>query len=259
MIKKIWLVPFLLVCIVTGTAAQNVNLQEIKNKLYLVNKSFDSAQYLAFDVEIQFSSDTVNGHFETDFQTANYAMHKRNIYVNVGGTEFMQNELFSITAYNNEQTMMVNRQKKKNSSFFPLKEFVDSTLNYFSNYYTITNDSANHTEYIDFVTDSANVLYKTMRISFEPRHHLLSRIEMSFLQPFNNEDVKTTGDSTSTAMPAVMVKKYIQMDFKNYHFLQNLDLFDQTKYIFYDRQRKEYTAAGKYLGYKIYASSISNE
>jgi hypothetical protein len=49
------------------------------------------------------------------------------------------------------------------------------------------------------------------------------------------------------------------MDFKNYHFLNDLNIFDQTKYIFYDRQRKEYSAAGKYLGYKIYASSIAPE
>ena len=255
---------FLWVAVLTDVHSQTNELNDVKQELYKINKRFDSAQFLAFDVEIEFKSDTILGRFEADRQKASYVLNGSNVYYSVAGMEYMQNDSFAITAYNNDQVMLVTKQAiKKNSSLFPLKEFVDSSLSHYSIYYTISIDSTGSDKVIKFKTDSINVPYQSIAIYYEPLHYTLLRVEMSFKQPFTNQENMYTvpDDSTAISSDAVvpaMVSKYINMDFKNYHFISDVEIFDYKRYIFYDRFRKAYMTTGKYLGYKLMASNLES-
>lgn len=238
--------------------SQSNNIDSVKYQLSRINQFYDSSSYLSFDVDLQYNTDTVLGKFEADRQLASYTLNRNNIYYHVGEMEYMQNDSFAITAYNSEHTLFVTKQVvQKSSNLFPLKEFSDSALTYFFNYYTVTVTDTSDDRVIRFKTDSLNVQYKEVSVFYDPHSFALTRVEMSFMGAPVPDDHPDSIPLTYSITPAA-IKKQIIMQFSNYKFVSNGDMFRDDQYIYFDRRRKIYTPVGKYKGYKLVGGNLEN-
>ena len=238
--------------ITTASFSQSSNPDSVISELKKINAFYDSAVFLGFDVNVLLTSDTVAGVFEHDHQTGTYMLNGKNVFYRIGETEYMQDDSFAITTYNQEHIMYVTKQMiKGNSSLFPINGFSDSAFQFFLSYYNVSVIDSGAERSIHFITDSASVLYKTININFYPGRNMLSSFDFSFkaaadAQPANG----------SSAVPELT--KTLSMKFDNYHFLTSGDVFNYRNYLFYDRERHEYLATGKYKGYKVITSNLEN-
>ena len=206
--------------------AQNNSLSNVKRILTNINSNIDKAEYLAFDVEIDLTSDTVLGKYESDSKKVNYILHKSNVYYAVDGVEYMQNDSFVVSVYEQEKMILLTKQFiNKNSSLFPLKSFSESALDQLASYYTITTFKSGSDSVIKFYSDSAAIAYKTIEVYYQPQSFTINKLTMGFMQPltFNNDN--NTQDTSNTppvvdTLPPPIVNKFITMKFVNYRFVE---------------------------------------
>ena len=255
----------LLLCIITlgkFAKAQTPLLDSARAELLLVNSAFDSSQYLAFNLDISYRSDSVNSTVETDQMSGNYVLNKKNLYSNMGGTEYIQTDSFSYTIYSGEKMMIMARNfVGRNSDAFPLRLFIDSVVHYYSENFNIVMDSipvdsVNSFKRISFIhksstttpLDSSN--YIKFLIEYNPDSYLPQKFE------FGYKEKNATEDSIPIT---VEYYKTVSMLFSHYHVFNQTGIFDDAQYIIYDRQRKIYEPNDKYKEYKFMTAGFENE
>lgn len=242
-----------------GSYSQSTNIDSVRAVLQKINKVFDSAQYLAFDVNINLNTDTVFGRSETDHQLAQYVLNGKNIFYNVGGIDFMQNDSLSITAYTTENVLFISKQSiQNNSELFPIKAFEDSMLNAFFNYYVISITATNEGKRLSFISDSTEIPYKKIVIEYEEDHFFPTKMEFSFMALPETSQEDDSSITILNAMPAQLIQKTISMGFSNYRPVADLKLFNEDNYFYFNPIRKEFEAVGKYLGYRVIASNMES-
>lgn len=250
--KKLLIAILVISITTTGLQAQPPGLQQVKEEMYKINKVFDSSRYLGFDVSIRYTSDTVYGNFEYEEMSGQYILNERNVYYKMGNMEYVQNDSFAYSIYHDEQLLMMTRDSvSSKSSLFPIKEFVDSVITWYSSLYTISLSDSDGLNVISFTATDSMAPYKRFAIYYEPARHFPQRIEMYSV------DVSEPEQSTGTV--DVPTKKWITMEFSNYHNAESLDVFDDANYVFFDRIRRQYGPAEKYRAYKFIASGVSGE
>lgn len=235
------------------------NHEYIKSEMNKINSVYDSAKFLAFDVNIHLTSDTVLGYYDNETDVMNYVLNGRNFFYRTRAAEFMQDDSFAITTFNEEHTMYVTRSQSKSKSSLPLKGFTDSALQYYFQYYQVQiEDVQGGEKKIIFTTDSAWAQYKKIVIQYRPENYLMSSVEFSF------KDVATPkydqSDSSGYDVPENLpiLSKKLQMRLKNYTFVSNADMLKYGRYVYFDHARQEYIARGNYRGYKVITSNISD-
>ncbi len=141
--KKINILLLCCTAFVQFLQAQSPLLDSAKNELYRINKVFDSSQYLAFDLNISYKSDSSGTIMQTDNTSGNYVLNKKNLYYQLGSTQYVQTDSFSYNIYSDEKMMIMTKNLiPENSDVFPLRTFVDSTIQYYGNAFTITIDTS---------------------------------------------------------------------------------------------------------------------
>lgn len=242
----------------TNSNAQSTNVDSLRIVLKKIDKVFDSAQYLSFNVDIKLSSDTVYGRTESDHLVAHYILHGNNIFYNVGGVDFMQNDTIAINAHNNEQVMFITKNNiAANSALFPVKSFTDSMLNYYYSYYSIVFDTTlEGNKRLSFISDSTDLPYKKILMEYNQDNYMLSKVAYSFMA---FPEIENSEDTTiATIYPTNEILKTITMQFFNYSSVDNLDVFNDARYFYFNPNRKEFEAVGKYAGYKVIASNMES-
>lgn len=237
-----------------GAFSQVLTETQARTELGRINKVFDSASYLGFDVDMTLSSDTVLGYSESDHELTKYVLNKGNMYFMISNIEFIQNDTISMSIYNEEKQIFIDRKStKENSSVFPLREFTDSTLSYLFNYYNNSYTFNEGIATLTFTTDSLNMPYKSFSVEYDSTSYILTSLSMTFSQAV--EELK---ESDSSMVNHPILSKTLKLNFANYHFAEDLGVLDPGKYLFFDRVRMEYRGREKYKGYQVLGSNLGN-
>lgn len=237
--------------------AQPANLDSVKAELYKVNKIFDSSAYLGFDVSIVYSSDTIYGKFEHEEMKGRYILNNRNVYYHMGDVEYAQNDSFVYNIYHDDKTMFMTKDLVSASKLFPLKEFVDSIINWYDTAYTITLNDVEDLQVIQFNAAISGLPYERFAIYYDSISHFPERFEMWFQQPLDNQpDVP---DSILQKIRLKTVTKKITMYFSNYYNPQTLEVFDDQTYVSFDRIRKRYRPNEKFRSYRFLANGVNGD
>ena len=246
--KKI-LIAIALIFVFDSLTAQAPNLDSVKQELYKINKLFDSSSYLGFDVHIKYSSDTAYGNFDFEEMTGKYILNQKNIWYRMGEIEYVQNDSFAYDIYHDEKLLVMTRDSiSSKSGLFPLKEFVDSILTWYASVYTITLRNEDDSRVIEFTTNDTLAPYRRFAIYYEATSHYPDKFEMYYIEGNGN------ANSTNDLEPS---RKTITMTFSNYYHPSTLEIFEDTNYVFYDRERKQYRPSEKYRMYKFMDNGVN--
>lgn len=249
---KKFIIIILLVQFGGKSFSQSSHPDSVKLELNKINRYYDSASFLAFDVSVLLTSDTLLGYFEYEHQAGKYMLNRNNIFYQIGTTEYMQDDSFAVTTYNDEHLIYLSGRTVKNSSaLFPVKQLTDSAFQMFLSYYTLSVDDSAAERRIHFRTDSTSVLYKTIDINYYSTGSIAS-LGFSFKDFADQKE----NDSAGVVLP--VLTKRLTMKFDNYHFLNTGDVFRYSNYVYYDRERHEYVGTGRYKGYRVITSNLAN-
>lgn len=259
--------------------AQTSILDSAKNELYRINKIFDSAQYVGFDLNILYKSDSTNVTVETDQMDGNYVLNKHNMYYQMGSNVYVQTDSFAYNIYPEEQMMMMTKNFiTQNSNAFPLRNFVDSMIYYYANDYTITINTIPSNIYDSVKRIKFNKI-PVSNIAASPSGNAPEGMEYNYFyidynfgttgkyEPikfefsYDEEAQSITLDSlgNNTNPNTYMATKTVTMNFSNFKTEINFELFNDASYVFYNRQRKIYEPIGKYRDYQFTTAGFDNE
>jgi hypothetical protein len=218
---------------------------------------------MGFDLNITYTSDTVHGKFAYEEMGGNYILNDQSIYYKMGSTEYVQNDSFVYSIYNEDKTMMMTRDVvTSKSSLFPMKQFVDSTLSWFdtsyiiSSYYTV--DSV---KVLSFQAKTTDLPYQWLAIYYDNVSYQPEKVEMWVYSGVDESDTVFLVSDTVIAKESINkpVKRRITMNFSNYYTPKTLEVFNNFNYVFYNRVSKRYTPSGKYRGYMLYVNGAGSD
>jgi hypothetical protein len=241
-----------------GLWAQPSNLDSVKNELYKINKVFDSSQYLGFNVNILYSSDTIYGKYESEEMSGTYILNNRNVYYKMGNIEYAQNDSFVFTIYHDDKTLIMSKETlPAASSLFPLREFVDSTISWYDTAYSISISDEGESKVIRFIATQSGLPYQQFAVFYDETTNYPEKMEVIFLEPLQN-----LGDVTDTMAYDIQLKpvnKKMVISFTDYFNPSSLDMLESSTYIYYDRNRKKYMPSVKMKGYRFITSGLPND
>lgn len=240
--------------------AQSPFLDSAKHELYRINRAFDSLRYIGFDLDIGLTSDSAGVTVARDQVSGNYLLNRKNMYYNMGGTEYIQTDSFSYTIYAEEKIMVMTKNLvEKGSDVFPLSAFLDSVMHYYGTQYSITidtatSDSAGYSKRMTFnyiylgSTDTIPTAYTDVVIEYNAETFFPSK----FVFSYGDEE-----ERDSAVMTPIL--KTVTMNFRNYRALSNTEMFTDSQYILYNRRRKIYEPAERYKEYRFMTAGFENE
>ncbi len=247
------LTVFALVLVVSTNNASSQTLEDsIRQDFVAINKTYDSAFYLTFDVDIIYHTDdtiyagTDSADYQYSEMQGTYTFHQQKALYKLGDMEYMQNDTFTVALYKANQFLLVGKKNQATQtpgSFVPTKALVDSLMVQMGNnyiFYRYVNDS---TTQITFVANDSNWVYKEINIEFESATHYLKKIDYSF---------KDFGYSQGDPLLPPYRSARMYFYFRNYRVEHvGNDVFDESKYIRFDGPNT-IVPADAYKNYTIY-------
>jgi concanavalin A-like lectin/glucanase superfamily protein len=235
-------------CAITG-------LNNVENDIYKINAVFDSSRYLGFNVNITYNSDTMYGQFEHEEMSGSYIMNDKNLYYKLGTNEYMQNDSFAYSIYNDEKMIIMTKTgSSAKSNLFPMREFIDSVVASYDTAYLITTRTEDESKVIDFTARYDTLQYRRFTMYFDSVTHYPDKLAMEFFEG----GTYTDADST-VAYDARRMLKRITMNFSNYYHTTSPDIFSDEKYVSFDKQRKKYRPSQKFKDYRFIANGVDGE
>lgn len=255
--------------------AQVSYLDSAKNEIFRINKIFDSSSYLGFDLSIEYKSDSANVTKETDQMEGNYVLNGHNIYYQMGGGIYLQTDSFAYNIYPEEQMMIMTKNFiAENSNVFPLRTFVDSMMLYYGNNYTVTleniqSDSFEFVRRIKFdklinnnnsQTDATQYNYFYIDYSYgqEAGYYIPVKFEFSYDEETSDETTDSLGNNIGNGN-IYLATKTVTMNFSRFKPVIDTDIFDDTKYVYYNRERKVYEPTDRFRDFQLNTSGFDNE
>ena len=235
-------------------------------ELYRINQVFEHNMYLGFNMDISYRADSANITVETEQQSGNYVINKKNMYYNMGGTEYIQTDSFSYTIYADNKTIIMGKNEVQPSNVLtPLNGFLDSLVDRHVSYYdvsmdTIQLDSADYIKRINFVFDTAYgtdtglaIKYSSFNVAYDEGSHRPSKLSFSYWEdvPVYISDTVFNG--------YIKELKHVDINFSGYRAFTNTEIFNDIQYVIYNRQRKIYEPADKYKNYQFITTGFENE
>jgi hypothetical protein len=241
--------------------AQMTTPQEAFAEIY---RSYDSLQYLSFDVKYTYTSDTLDGDFTYDVLEGSYTLAGKKAKFNIGDVEFMQNDSFFITVYNNDKFILVADPRNENSGKeMPMRQTLDEIVAKWGEYtsaITYTEDTA----LITLVRATAGAQFLKFTVSYDTTLKLLYSIEYTFEEPSANPSSfppDPGGDPGGFppdpgADPDTGLRKNrFKIEFLNYRFDNFSEtVYDQHRYIFFEDGACK--PVEKYNDFRIFYSRI---
>lgn len=251
---------FIAVCLIVlgHNLSAQPTLDSIKLELYRINRVFDSSNYLGFDLNIIYASDTVLGKFDHEEIDGKYILNARNVYYRMGNVEYIQNDSFVYNIYHDEKMMIMT--KLSASPFnnpFPLREFVDSMINWYDSSYTITMNDEGDSRVIKFTANVPGLPYQRFAVYYDSSNRYLDKFEMSFYEPV--ETMSDMPDSIAELIRLKTVMKKVTMNFSNYYSPSTLEIFNDENYVTFDRLRRRFQPAEKYSSYRFLANGTNGD
>lgn len=251
--RKILIIcSFLLTLGVVSAMAQSLTPSQALDRLY---QSYDSAHYLTFDVKYIYTTDTVNNDFSNEVILGSYTMAGKRAKFNIGNIDFMQNDSFFISIYNQDKFILVSDPQTNNlGSQLPLRSQIDNLFASYGSHYTITNTSDSVTGLIQFIKQDSAAQFDKFSISYDNEMKYINSISYIFHE---NQYLDSASSDTSNVDPPIqnifLRKKSLTIEFTNYRVNNvNESIYNQNNYIWFENG--ECKPVDKYLGYKVYYS-----
>jgi hypothetical protein len=250
----------LLLLLSLGVNAQ-VSVEYASQRLSQINKIFDTAYFLRFNVQYIYSTDTVYGRFEHSERSGEYVIKGNNFYYKLGDVEYMQNDSFAFNVFHGDKTMILSKRNFAGaSSTMPMKQIYDSILQQYANYYTI-NSSINEIddeETIEFSTDSIGVPYKRFSITFDRSNYYPIKAEFRYNEVEGDLDSEDT-----TANPEhqnISWNKTMTILFSQFRLMEtDSGIFREEIYVYYDPVKKRFIPSEAFKSFVLYVNGIEQD
>lgn len=234
-----------------GSRAQTL-ADTIYNETAAINKAYDSAFYLTFDIRMDYISDTIyagtdSADFTVSQVTGTYTFFMNNALYKLDNIEYMQNDSFAIAVYNDEKFILVGKPPAVTTgSFMPMKAMLDSLLANMQQSYMYKYHDYDSVRQISYQAIDPYLPYEMVIIEYEPGSYHLLNISVKL-----KHDQGT--DAGSFGGPVLDVRKAnLYFRFMNYRVDQvNETVFSEDKYLFFDGPN-EIKPASAYKDYVIY-------
>lgn len=238
---------FILCGLCQHVIAQN---EHVKSRLRTIYRNYDSIPYLSFDVRYTYTSDTVAGRSDHDVVVGSYTMSGKKAKFRMGEVEYMQNDSIFIAIYQKDQMMIVADPKSNAGGHLPMRVILDSAVNSVSEEYEIqvSENEGDSIHSISFIARTDSAVFERFTLHYAVDKGVILRLEYLFGQPEAQPD--STGQIPEH--PEVIRRhKKLQIDFFNYR-LDNYqgDLYDESKYVWYENGELKPTSA--YKEYRVY-------
>jgi len=277
--KRVFIVISLLAFAMTGLAQVSVQ-DSAANEIYRINKVFDSSIYMAFNLSISYKSDSAGITKETDQMDGNYLLNGHNLYYSMGGAVYVQTDSFAYNIDPEEKSMVMTKNFiANNNEVFPLHSFTNAMMTTYGSLYNITIqsiavDSGEFVRRIRFERGSAtpsvtsgtapveegtqyNYFYIDYTYGDETGFYHPIKFEFSYDEPAQSEATDSSGNTLTGN--SYIATKTVTMNFSGFTTSLNTDVFNDSKYVYYNRQRKVYEPAGIYRNYEFNTSGFDNE
>jgi len=219
----------------------------IRAEMVAINKVYDSAFFLTFDVNILYNSDTLwagtdSADFTNSEVTGTYTFCFNKALYKLDNIEYMQNDSFAIALYNDDKFILVGRPPDTaTGTFLGNRAMFDSMMVHILDYeYYLTDyDSIKQIIFKAFDADAA---YQMMTVEYDPATYHLTKIKYRL-----KEVVTDQAGQEEMQREADLVFLFL-----NYR-VERLDesVFSEDKYLFFDGPG-DIKPAAAYKGYTIY-------
>ena len=249
--KQIFFILISCLAVVNATG-QTGTPQQIMTSIY---KSYDSTTFLTFDLKFTYASDTLYGKFSSDKLEGTYTMSGKKARYNLGNIDFLQNDSFFITVYNDDKIILVADPRTNNvGNELPMRQAMDSLIQAYGQHYNITQlqDSVSGLGKINFEKSDSLAQFLNFAITYKLHANLLNSIEYKY-EEYDHDD------SITTSTIPTLRKKMLFIEFLNYRG-DNFSDSDYSENNFIWFEDGECKPVAKYKDYKIYYSkSAFNE
>lgn len=230
--------------LITKFGATQVSLPDTLAKIF---ERYDSLNYISFDVNYSYNSDTLFGKFVDEKLDGNMTLAGKKYRYTMGDIEFMQNENSFIAVYNYNKTIYITNPKTNNSAYLlPLRELMDSIVNAYSSSYNISFSFADTAGTITFDGIDSTAQFKKFIIKYNPTTKFLNSVRYEFEEPeiINPED--------SIKPPELVLrKKSLTIKFFNYKIANFSDELYSDDYFVWP-ERGIYQPSDRFKGYRIF-------
>jgi hypothetical protein len=250
--------------------AQSATPQQIMASIY---RAYDSLNYLSFNIKYTYTSDTVNGNFTHDMLEGAYTIASKKAKFNLGDIEFMQNDSFFITVYNDDKYILVADPRNENTgSELPMRQTIDSIVGSYQLHYdytvsTVATDTTNNSDTTAEVKDTTVLAFtkadslaqfEKFIITYDNVNKVLHSIRYVFLEPVALEyDTLAPGaPAPSSILPiSSFTTKQLKIEFSRYRFDNfSESVYDEEQYIFFEDEVCK--PISKYKDYRIFYSRL---
>lgn len=230
----------------------------IRNEMISINKVYDSAFFLTFDVNILHYTDTLWPGTDSAEYTRNelkgtYTFHDKKAIYKLGELEYMQNDSFTIALYKDDKMMLVGKPgiQKGAGSFIPNRDMLDSMMVYFGQQYSYALYDEDSVRRIAFTALDSNATYQRISITYDSLNYQLLEIAYKIKQ---YDYVDTDPEDPENPGNPILRNVDMVMHFEHYRVeAVGADVFSETKYLFFDGP-DEIQPATAYKDYTIYKS-----
>ncbi len=244
----------------TELPAQTSTLDSAKNTALGFFRTYDSLQYITFDVRYTLYSDTVYSKFSYETVKGTYTLNGRKARYTLGDVDYLQNDSFLVAAYHKDQQIIISTPPAQNAgSYVPLRETLDSLLHAYSANYDIyiktisTDPDTDTTGYIRLVrkTGDTVAVYNYYQIEFDIIQNLIRKVEFEYTEPgqgLTSTDEPDEGQRLLKNMPR---NKTLRIEFTNYRFDRFEDSwYSEKQYVWLEDG--EYKPVEKYRNYQVF-------
>ena len=243
------------VCILeAGVQQSHGQNTQVAQTLQSIYRNYDSVRYLSFDVQFDYTSDTLLGKFDAEQMKGTYTLAGKKAKYSLGDIDFMQNDSFFIAVYNRDKLLIVDEPRAANTgNQLPMRQQIDSLLLNYSQQYTINNYLLNaDTGVIQFVRADSTAQFDLFNIFYEESSKLMTRVTYDYKEHAGLDSAVLAtlmSDPAWTGDP--LVTKRFSIRFQNYRF-DNYDesVYDIGNYIWFDNGLCR--PVEKYADYRIY-------
>jgi hypothetical protein len=221
--------------------------QQIMTQIY---KKYDSLSYITFDVKYIYGTDTLYGNFKNEVLPGSYTMAGKKAKYTVGDIEFMQNDSFLISVYNNDKYIIVTNPQMENSgNGLPMRSAMDSIIQAYAQHYIISNFADTVLGVIKFEKADSFAQFKKFIIQYDVKTNFLKSIQYGF----EESELMNPNDTMGSVPNYAMRQKSLLIEFSNYRVDNFLpELYNINKYIWFEDG--EWKPISKYRDYKVYYS-----